>query len=318
MFTPDQSSLETLNPRVVYQPPGPCIREELSYVVRNDGLQLAFRVTGDPDGKVVCFSMHGTPSCRRDSFPDQDKVLRELGIRHIAYDRPGFGGSNRRPSRRVVDCAEDVATIADALDVDHFWISGRSGGGPHALACAAVMPDRVDRALIMASPAPKSETNDEDWFKGMTAANKADAKAPDIVSAVSISFRPNKIRADDDYWLKVLEPAMHETDRRVLGNLALRKLIAAAHFEAVVWGHGGWVDDHVALRKPWGFKLRDVEVPVYIWHGEQDVFNPITHAEIVVKKLIHAPVVYTRAPNAGHFSAFEVYPDLLTKMMQES
>ncbi len=117
-----------------------------------DGRQLAYAVWGDPAGFPVVV-LHGTPGCRLNRYPDE-QALAAAGIRVITYDRPGYGGSDRDPGRQVAGCVADVAAIADAVGVDRFAVSGGSGGGPHALAVAAGLPDRVTRAGCAVGFAP--------------------------------------------------------------------------------------------------------------------------------------------------------------------
>src|SRR5262249_53418979 len=114
--------------------------------------QLAVEVCGAPDGLSV-FLMHGTPGSRSGPRP-RSSLLYRLGIRLISYDRPGYGGSSRVPGRCVADAADDVRAIADALRLDRFAVIGRSGGGPHALACAARLDDRVIATAALVSIAP--------------------------------------------------------------------------------------------------------------------------------------------------------------------
>src|SRR5690606_26673026 len=116
-------------------------------VVTPDGRRLAVEQRGRPDGHPV-FLLHGTPGSRLGPRP-RASVLYRLGIRLITFDRPGYGGSDRMRGRRVADVAADVACIADALGLGAFAVVGRSGGAPHALACAALMPDRVTRVAAL-------------------------------------------------------------------------------------------------------------------------------------------------------------------------
>ena len=146
-----------------------------------DGRQLSTQTYGDPDGKPV-FLLHGTPGSRIGPHP-RGTVLHRLGVRLIAFDRPGYGDSDRFEGRRVADAATDVLAIADAFDLDKFAVVGRSGGGPHALACAAKLPDRLTRAAVLVGLAPPV-ADGLDWYEGMTRATclstprpRADTKA---------------------------------------------------------------------------------------------------------------------------------------------
>ena len=133
-----------------------------------DGRQLSTQTYGDPDGKPV-FLLHGTPGSRLGPHP-RGILLHRLGVRLIAFDRPGYGESDRFQGRRVADAATDVLAIADAFDLDKFAVVGRSGGGPHALACAALLPDRLTKAAVLVGLAPR-EADGLDWFDGMTQFN---------------------------------------------------------------------------------------------------------------------------------------------------
>src|SRR5919109_2518314 len=132
-----------------------------------DGRTLTVAEWGDPDGFPV-FSLHGAPGSRFARHHDE-RPYTEAGVRLITYDRPGYGGSDRMRGRRVVDCVSDVATIADALDVGHFAVTGGSAGGPHGLAVAARLPDRVTRAECDAGVARFDA--DVGWFEGMDPLN---------------------------------------------------------------------------------------------------------------------------------------------------
>jgi pimeloyl-ACP methyl ester carboxylesterase len=127
-----------------------------------------FAEWGTAEGFVV-FSLHGGPGSRFGRFFDE-RVYAEMGARVITYDRPGYGGSDRRRGRSVADCVDDVAAIADRLDVDRFAVTGGSVGGPHCLAVAAGLPERVIGAICTAGPAP-FDAPGLDWFEGMDPLN---------------------------------------------------------------------------------------------------------------------------------------------------
>src|SRR3954452_3100554 len=126
--------------------------QRLEIIDGPDSRALGVAEWGDADGKPV-FTLHGTPGSRLGRHPDEDAV-RAAGLRVITYDRPGYGASDRHAGRRVVDCVADVAAIADTLGIDTFFVSGGSGGGPHSLAVAARLGDRVLAALCVVGAAP--------------------------------------------------------------------------------------------------------------------------------------------------------------------
>jgi pimeloyl-ACP methyl ester carboxylesterase len=137
-------------------------------VTAADGRTLAIAECGDPDGFPV-FLLHGTPGSRFAGQGDAS-VYAGVGARVITYDRPGYGGSDRFRGRRVVDCVADVAAIADSLSIERFGVTGGSWGGPHSLAVAARLPERVARAACVAGVAP-FDMPGFDWFAGMDAVN---------------------------------------------------------------------------------------------------------------------------------------------------
>jgi pimeloyl-ACP methyl ester carboxylesterase len=136
-----------------------------------DGRKLAVTEGGDPDG-VPCLVHQGTPNSRLQYGPDV-AVAREHGIRMITYDRPGYGGSTAQPGRTIADCAADARTICAGLGVERILSWGISGGGPHVLACAALLPDVIPAAASLASPAP-FDAEGLDWFAGMGELNADD------------------------------------------------------------------------------------------------------------------------------------------------
>jgi pimeloyl-ACP methyl ester carboxylesterase len=137
-------------------------------VTAADGRGIAVEESGEPAGQPV-FLLHGTPGSRIGPIP-RPMVLYQLGIRLITFDRPGYGLSDRSFGRTVADIAADVCEIADFLGLDDFAVLGRSGGGPHALACAALLPQRARRVAAMVALAP-AQAEGLDWFEGMAASN---------------------------------------------------------------------------------------------------------------------------------------------------
>jgi pimeloyl-ACP methyl ester carboxylesterase len=166
-----------------------------------DGRTLRVKSVGDPAGKPV-FLMHDAPGCRDDPCP-RDIVLYELGIHLIAYDRPGYGDSDRAAGRTVASAADDVVAIADYFSLNHFSVVGRSGGAPHALACAALLPDRVVCAAALSSRAPY-DAEDLDWYEGMAQSSVVEHRqvVSDIQTLVAthneLAERPAQVQAMGD------------------------------------------------------------------------------------------------------------------------
>jgi pimeloyl-ACP methyl ester carboxylesterase len=278
-------------------------------VKADDGRVLTLSVSGAEDGWPI-FLLHGTPGSRIGPKPRSGALYRR-GIRLICYDRPGYGGSTPCPGRRVADAAADVAAIAAALGITAFSVVGRSGGGPHALACAALLPDRVHRAAALVSLAPV--VPDLDWFDGMAAANVEEYRAVDVnrtALAARIGAKAYRTLRDPLSLLDSLEPDMTESDRTVLIDWDFRTLLADTYGEGLRAGPNGWIDDVVAFRGEWGFDVADIATPVLLWHGVDDNFAPASHTRWLGSRI---PNVEIRLQaRTAHFGAVEILPNVLT------
>lgn len=274
-----------------------------------DGRSLTAEISGAATGTPV-FLLHGTPGSRNGPKP-RGSVLYRLGVQLITYDRPGYGGSDRHQGRCVADAAEDVAAIAGHLGLEQFAVVGRSGGGPHALACAALLGQRVSRTAVLVSVAPAQEMGPQ-WFDGMTDDNVEEYTTADNDERMLIEHlasRAEEVIRDPASLVKTLERSMTEPDRRVVGDAAMRRLLAATYQEALRAGPYGWIDDVFALRKDWGFELDAINTPVLLWHGEEDNFSPVTHTRYLAGRIRTATVKVQAG--AAHFGAVEILPDLL-------
>jgi len=279
-----------------------------------DGRRIAVRVSGKPSGHPVFF-FHGTPGSSMGPLP-RTQVLYKMGIQAISFDRPGYGHSERLFSRTVADVVPDVVTIADRIGLERFAVVGRSGGGPHALACAAQLPDRVTRAAALVSLAPWGAAG-LDWFNGMAGSNvdafTTAASEPELLitrlvqSAAKIKENPASQFAD-------LDTEMPEPDRRMMADIDIRRLLAENSKEAVRYGADGWIDDVLAFCSPWGFEVSDIRVPVELWAGEKDVFSPVTHTRWLGDRIPDA-LVQIR-PESAHFDALKELADVMARLIR--
>lgn len=250
-----------------------------------DGRTLTVQQTGDLTGKPVLVHF-GTPNSRHVYAPvAADATAR--GLRLISYDRPGYGGSDPRPGRRVADCAADVRAICTALGIDRIATWGISGGGPHVLACAALLPDLVVAAASLASPAPYPAEG-IDWFAGMGSENAKDFRLA-ITDQVAARAKLDEewermltVTGADlaSFFLTLLTP----TDAAVLtGDLA--DYLAFTCKDGLASGSQGWWDDSVAMTRPWGFSLDSITVPVLVMHGQEDMFVPFGHGKWLAARI---------------------------------
>lgn len=244
-------------------------------------------------GERVLLWHHGSPQTGAVLEP----VLRaaaERGIRAVGYGRPSYGGSSASVGRDVASAARDVSQVMDALAVDEFAVMGASGGGPHALACAALLADRVTAAVTLAGIAPF--TIEFDWFAGM--ADPDDLRAA-FEGRVARAHRAEVGEFDPASFIAADYAAL-DGEWKSLGEDVGR---------SEQWGDGGLIDDDVAFASPWGFDVASIEVPVLIVQGGLDRVVPASHGEWLARS-IHSSQLWMR-PDDGHVSVLSAVPEAL-------
>jgi len=266
------------------------------------GRQLEALVSGPPDGLTVVLQ-NGTPAGLM-AAPLIAAATAERGLRLVLYARPGYEGSTPDPGRQVAGAAADLGAVLDALGAAEFVTVGWSGGGPHALACAALLPGRCLAAATMAGPAPR-QADGLDWWQGMGQENLAEFQAAEAGQQALTSF---------------LEPAAREmaslTGADVVAGLGdlvsaadkaavtaeFADYLAASFRAAVAGGVAGWRDDDLAFVTDWGFTMADVSVgaPVAVWQGDQDLSVPWSHGQWLAA---HIPGARAHLlPGEGHMT----------------
>ena len=258
---------------------------------------------GDPAGFPVLFH-HGTPAAGL-VYEPHAALAREQGIRLIGYDRAGYGSSTRAKNRRVADCVADVTEIADTLHLDSFATWGISGGGPHALACAALCDDRLKAVASLASVAPYG-ADGLNWLEGMGEENHVEfgkvLDGEEALRAYCSTAAEQMVNANPEELVQVLESLLGPEDKSVLtGRFAEYMLECDNH--GLEHGLDGWIDDDFAFLEPWGFELGDITRPVLLLHGEDDRFVPVSHGHWLAARI---PEVEARIDAAdGHLTLFE-------------
>lgn len=267
-----------------------------------DGRQVAYLDGGDPEGYPV-LGLHGTPGCRLNRSRD-DAIYARAGVRYITTDRAGYGQSSRHYGRSVADEAADVRAVVDALGLDRFSIVGGSGGGPHALACAALLAGRVERVACQSSLAPLGEggLSREEWLYEM---------APEAAESLEWveggeAYLESKIqsalaRMEQDLAsdpASFLGEGMGEADQEVLARPEVVEVFARIMVEQAAHGVGGSVDDTLAFARHWGFDLSAITVPVLLTYGLQDFSCPPSHGRWLARHLPTALVIVDEA--GGH------------------
>ena len=244
---------------------------------------------------------HGTPGAGVPYEPFADAAA-QRGLRYVARSRPGYGNVPRQEGRSVSSCAADVAAILDELGAERCYTLGWSGGGPHALACAALLGDRVIKAATIAGVAPW-DAEGLDWLAGMGAENVEEFAAveagPDALRAFLEQARAGLGDLTGEQVAASLGDLIGEADRRVLtGDFA--DWLAETIRVAVRGGVDGWFDDDIAFREPWGFDLGAISTPVTIWQGGEDRMVPFAHGQWLAAHVSGARPELR--PGEGHIS----------------
>jgi pimeloyl-ACP methyl ester carboxylesterase len=258
----------------------------------SDGRRLVVHDAGNsgaPD-EVTLVWHHGSPQTGVLLEPLLVSAARR-NLRLVSYARPSYGGSTPNRGRDVASAAADVAQVVDALDVDRFAVMGASGGGPHGLACAALLPDRVIGVACLASPAPFTESFD--WYAGMVAPGAlraaADGREARERYAATDEFDENSFTAAD--WAALAGRwASLGRDAAMAGND----------------GPEGLIDDDLAFAAPWGFDVADISVPVLFVQGGEDRVVPPSHAEELIRA-VPTSELWLR-PRDGHVSVLDACP----------
>jgi pimeloyl-ACP methyl ester carboxylesterase len=265
-----------------------------------DGRRLHFEVSGPADGVPLVFH-HGTPGSlvqRRDIAA----AAHARGLRLVTFSRAGYGDSTRRTGRAVADVADDVRALLDALGASSCFTGGGSGGGPHALATAARLPDRVRAGLIICCPAPWNAEG-LDPLAGMGQQNidefGAAQRGEQELRAYLDGQAAGMAQADPEGIVQALSTLLPDVDRAVVTS-ELGADIAASARESVRTGVDGWVDDDLAFVTDWRFDLGEVTVPIYQWHGDLDLMVPFAHAQWLAARI--PGVVAHLEAGEGHLS----------------
>jgi pimeloyl-ACP methyl ester carboxylesterase len=271
-------------------------------VTTPDGRSLSVLEVGAPDAPVFV-AHHATPGAGR-LYRSQIESAQRRGLRLIAYDRPGYGGSTPHPGRGVADAAADVAAILDAFGVERFAAYGWSGGGPHALACAALLANRCAAAATIAGVGP-ADAPDLDWLAGMGEGNLAEFAAAregrERLTDYCHADADQIMAARPEQLADALKPHLSDVDAEALtGELAA--FLSESMTAGLQPGVEGWVDDDLAFLAPWDFDVKRIQVPVLVWQGAHDLMVPADHA-----RWLHQHVARAEGgilPEDGHLTVF--------------
>ena len=269
----------------------------------DDGRRLRVYEAGAATGPLVLVH-HGTPGAGV-LWQRWIEQAAGAGIRLASYDRPGYGGSDRRPGRSVADAAADAAAVADVLGAPRFATWGISGGGPHALACAALLPERVTAAASLAGVAPRT-ADGLDWSAGMGGENQdefgAAERGEQPLRGYLAPTREGVLAATPATLQAEFATLLSPVDVAALGR-GVASFLHESFQSGLEPGYEGWLDDDLAFVSPWGFEPADVRVPVLLLQGRQDLMVPFEHGRWLAGRL---PTVEARlAEDHGHLTLLE-------------
>ena len=275
--------------------------EELT-IGTTDGRTLTVYDAGDPDGRPILFH-HGTPASGV-PFHRHVGLAREQGVRLLSYDRAGYGDSTRDPERAVADVVHDVEAIADELELEQFATWGLSGGGPHALATAAGLPERVVAVAAAASIAPPDRP-ELDLTEGMGEGNVIEFG---LAQQGEEALRPALERdfaglgeLDVPGLIEAMRPFLSDVDAAALDS-ELGVHMLDSFRRSLSRSVDGWVDDDLAFTRSWGFELESVRVPTLVVQGRQDLMVPWAHGEWLAHNLPSAEAWLRE--EEGHLTLF--------------
>lgn len=303
--------IDSLSKRVFAQPSTMDEGSWLSRFETDDGRVIEYFAT-EPTGAssltLVCH--HGTPYSAL-GFSSWKDAAAAAGMRIVAYSRPGYGLSSRLAGRGVAQAAGDTASLLDYLGIDEFVTVGWSGGGPHALACAALLPERCRGVATIAGVAPSGQA-DLDFLEGMAPENVAEFGAAqggeEAIAGFLAENYPDFHQVTGSEVAESLGELVSEPDKAVL-TADFAENMAEAFRWSLHNGFGGWIDDDLAFTKPWQFDLGAIRRPVTVWQGQQDRMVPGAHGRWLAD---HVPgAKFSNDPDQGHLSLVTAHLDAI-------
>lgn len=276
-----------------------------------DGRTLAWRWWGEPGGTPI-LRLQGTPGSRLYRHPDTT-IQRDLGVRYLMADRPGYGGSTRLPGRGVAVIADDLAALLDHHHLDRVPVMGTSGGGPHALAVAARHPERITAVSVIVGGSPL-KPDEVGRLVGVNAAGYAAAERGwDALYEVLAVVRERLL--GDEGMAGVLSDAPPE-DRQIMQNPSWQRISRANTAEALRQGAEGWTDESMAMHEDWDFDLGSVQPSVTWWAGDNDKNVPLSAIQRAAARLPNPDLRIWR--REGHFASMTHEAEIVRELVSRS
>jgi pimeloyl-ACP methyl ester carboxylesterase len=276
-----------------------------------DGRELAWRWWGE-EGGIPVLRIQGTPASRLLRNPDPAVQL-GLGVRYLMADRPGYGGSTRKPGRGIADIADDLVALLDMHRLDRVAVMGTSGGGPHALALAARYPGRVSVVSVIVGAVPL-EPDEVNHLVGVNAKSYAAAeKGWEALHELLVGVREQLLGAAGIQGVLSDAPA---ADRAFMESAAWQKMTRLNLEESLRQGSEGWADEGFALHKPWDFEPGNIKASVTWWHSDDDKNVPLSAARRGAARLRQLDLRLWH--NEGHFAAVVHDKEIVQELLGRS
>lgn len=280
-------------------------------IVLRDERRLGFAEYGDASGKAV-FHFNGSGGSRLE-HPQDLSILTDLGVRLISTDRPGHGISDPQPGRKLLDWPEDVGQLADHLGIDSFHIEGWSAGGPHALACAYKMPDRILAGALISGLAPPDRPNP---YEGLPFAMKTlmiiGRNVPSLVYLFRRMMRKN-LQGDPDKMGDRLKSSFPPPDQKAIEESGSGDWLIENIQEGYSQGGDGPAQDDILINTSWGFKLQDIQARFDVWQGEVDKNVPLNQGVYQDKLLLNSRL--TVLPGQAHLYLLTHWREVLEALV---
>lgn len=280
-------------------------------IVLRDERRLGFAEYGDASGKAV-FHFNGSGGSRLE-HPQDLSILTDLGVRLISTDRPGHGISDPQPGRKLLDWPDDVGQLADHLGIDSFYIEGWSAGGPHALACAYKMPDRILAGALISGLAPPDRPNP---YEGLPFAMKTlmiiGRNVPSLVYLFRRMMRKN-LQGDPDKMGDRLKSSFPPPDQKAIEESGSGDSLIENIQEGYSQGGDGPAQDDILINTSWGFKLQDIQARFDVWQGEVDKNVPLNQGVYQDKLLPNSRL--TVLPGQAHLYLLTHWREVLEALV---
>ena len=286
--------------------------ENINTIKLRDGRVLGYTEYGDPAGKPV-FHFNGSGGSRLE-HPVDKTILTELGIRYISTDRPGHGISTPQPGRELLDWPDDMSSLADHLGIDKFFVLGWSAGGPHALACAYKLPDRVISGALVCGLAPPDRPKP---YQGYSGALKLlmflGRNFPKLVYVFRGMAAKSINKPSGDIGDKFVK-SLPKVDQKPFENIEIKEMLFADIKEGYKQGGDGPARDDIIINFPWKFDMKNIQTRFDIWQGDKDKNVPLNQGQYLADLLPNSN--FHLLKDKGHMLLLDEWKNILTELIK--